>query len=290
MPVAARGRANRPPMTPSIAPSVPVHYIQGLRLVHALAEGSLPVALPPQQRARLCLLCRRFGVRFVAIDSRTRPLAGLELVHSRPETRLVRITRPLIFPHAVVDHCRSLWRSPREIRFAFAGLVTDRRARLLHDWIARNFPVLARRALPTPGRARALWEKLRRHLGVPPAGSSRRFGDLLLWSSERGRVFPWKAWDDDYFRLLARAEFVLCPSGDFVWSYRFFEAVLCGAIPVVEEACPAYAGFRFRTFADTARTLVRDQHDAAANFAHARATLTVPAADLDAEVRHLLAA
>jgi hypothetical protein len=127
-------------------------------------------------------------------------------------------------------------------------------------------------------------------LGAPPAGTSQRFGDLLLWSSERGRVFPWKAWDDEYFKLLGRSSFVLCPSGDFVWSYRFFEAVLCGAIPIVEETCPAYTGFHFHTFADAARTLVWNEAIAAANFDLARARLTVPLAELDAEVRHLLAA
>ncbi|HLP02519.1 MAG TPA: hypothetical protein VK163_10890 [Opitutaceae bacterium] len=277
-------------MTPTIEPAVPVHYIQGLRLVHALAEGSIPVALPANQRARLRLLSRKFGARFTPVDQRTRPLRGLGLTHPLPETRIGRIVRPLIFPHAIVDHCRSLWCSPRETRFAFAGLVTDRRGRLLRDWIARNFPAHARTPFPVPGRARRAWEKLRVRLGVPPAGSSCRFGDLLLWSSERGRVFPWKAWDEDYFRLLARAEFVLCPSGDFVWSYRFFEAVLCGAIPIVEEPCGAYAGFQFRTFADDARSLIWDEATAAANFALAHERLTVPSAELDAEVRHLLAA
>ncbi|MFT3831394.1 MAG: exostosin family protein [Opitutaceae bacterium] len=277
-------------MTATIEPAVPVHYIQGLRLVHALAEGSIPVALPTGQRARLRLLSSKFGAQFRRVDQGTRPLHGLGLAHPLPETRIGRIVRPLIFPHAIVDHCRSLWRSPRPTRFAFAGLVTDRRGRLLRDWITRHFPAYTSTPFPAPGRVRRAWEKIRIRLGAPPAGSSCHFGELLLWSSERGRVFPWKAWDDDYFRLLARSEFVLCPSGDFIWSYRFFEAVLCGAIPIVEEICPAYAGFRFHTFADDARALVWDEPTAAANFALARDRLTVPTTELDAEVRHLLAA
>jgi hypothetical protein len=37
-----------------------------------------------------------------------------------------------------------------------------------------------------------------------------------------------------YFTNMKRAQFVLCPVGDCRWSYRFFEAMLCGAIPVME--------------------------------------------------------
>jgi hypothetical protein len=50
-------------------------------------------------------------------------------------------------------------------------------------------------------------------------------GDLVVWSSEKGRYYPFKAFDEEYFKELANSHFVLCPSGDCVWSYRFFEAV-----------------------------------------------------------------
>ena len=36
------------------------------------------------------------------------------------------------------------------------------------------------------------------------------------------------------FRLL-RSKFVLWPNRDYIWSYRFFETVMSGAIPIVEE-------------------------------------------------------
>jgi hypothetical protein len=71
-----------------------------------------------------------------------------------------------------------------------------------------------------------------------------------VWSSERGRRFPTKAWDEEYFQMLADSEHVLCPSGDYQWSYRFFEACLCGAVPIVEAGSPLYDGFRYRLMTD----------------------------------------
>jgi hypothetical protein len=39
-----------------------------------------------------------------------------------------------------------------------------------------------------------------------------------------------------YFEVLRRSEFTLCPAGDQPWSMRFFEAIMCRAIPVVSDA------------------------------------------------------
>ena len=41
------------------------------------------------------------------------------------------------------------------------------------------------------------------------------------------------AYDVDYLRILARSKFTLAPRGDQPWSIRFFEAILCGSIPIV---------------------------------------------------------
>ena len=86
------------------------------------------------------------------------------------------------------------------------------------------------------------------------------------WSSNRGRKFPIKSWDDDYFKVLGDSQFVLCPSGVCVWSYRFFESILCGAIPIVESNCEAYEGFRFKYMTDDASTFVWTKEDAEYNY------------------------
>jgi predicted O-methyltransferase YrrM len=38
-----------------------------------------------------------------------------------------------------------------------------------------------------------------------------------------------------YFQTMAQSKFVLCPAGDGPWSFRFYETLLCGAIPVVDS-------------------------------------------------------
>ena len=39
--------------------------------------------------------------------------------------------------------------------------------------------------------------------------------------------------DESYYRSMAQARFGLAPVGDCPWSYRFFEAILCHALPVI---------------------------------------------------------
>lgn len=71
------------------------------------------------------------------------------------------------------------------------------------------------------------------------------FKDAVIEYSTRGRGDKTKFFDAAYFDRMARAKFALCPNGDFVWTYRFFEACIMGAIPVIEESCDIYNGYRF---------------------------------------------
>lgn len=41
--------------------------------------------------------------------------------------------------------------------------------------------------------------------------------------------------DENYFSTMAKARFVLCPAGDEPWSMRFYESLMCRAIPIVES-------------------------------------------------------
>ena len=115
-------------------------------------------------------------------------------------------------------------------------------------------------------------------------------GDAVFWSSSGGRHFPGKSWDEDYHRLLGRSQFVLCPKGDYIWTYRFFEAALCGAIPVIEVPCAAYEGFRYRTFNDRIDDLEWREDEARHNYYQCQEILTVPTHQLNAEIQAALAA
>lgn len=283
-----RATASPSSLEDSIQPVVPLQYIQSIRLVHALAESSFSIALPAEDIAKFALLTKYTGVRFQTVSKTTRPLRGLHISHSQLQTRIGEISRPLIFPRAIIERCRGFWHSDRPERFTFAGLVTERRLELLRTWIDRNLDLSKPWKPRPPSRFRPVMDRVRRRLGCAPAGACDRLGPLLLWSSTRGREFPGKAWDEEYFKLLSRSQFVLCPSGDFVWSYRFFEAVLCGATPIVEASCAAYEGFRYHSFGDNARNLAWKAEDAEANFSLALTRLTIPVGELNAELRRLL--
>jgi integrase len=121
------------------------------------------------------------------------------------------------------------------------------------------------------------------------ADRQRHIGDVTVWSSERGRRFPTKAWDEEYFQLLADSEHVLCPSGDYQWSYRFFEACLCGAVPIVEQASPLYDGFRYRLMTDARDAAPWSAADAEHNYRVCAARIVVPVDELDGELARLAA-
>lgn len=44
--------------------------------------------------------------------------------------------------------------------------------------------------------------------------------------------------DEHYFRIMCASRFVLCPGGDENWSMRFYEALMCKAIPVLLDRTP----------------------------------------------------
>ena len=54
---------------------------------------------------------------------------------------------------------------------------------------------------------------------------------FCILKSERGRLSNTKYWDEKYYSELARYKFILCPPGDFDWTYRYYESILVGGIP-----------------------------------------------------------
>ena len=44
--------------------------------------------------------------------------------------------------------------------------------------------------------------------------------------------------DENYYSIVSKSKFTLCPIGDCPWSYRLFEAIMCFSIPVVERNSP----------------------------------------------------
>ena len=41
--------------------------------------------------------------------------------------------------------------------------------------------------------------------------------------------------DENYFDVMSKSKFCLCPAGDASWSMRFYEALMCKCIPIVDN-------------------------------------------------------
>ena len=264
----------------------PFALIQQIRLAHALAESDYAITVAAAELPKFSVLYERFGLRLGDARPGDVALGGfVSLSHEAPSTAIGRIARPLIFPRAIAERCRALWHATRPLRYSFAGLVTEERRRVLQQWSEARHGGARRPLEASSPFGRFVRRQLVRWRGHD---RMRRIGDVTVWSSERGRRFPTKAWDDEYYDLLARSQCVLCPSGDYLWSYRFFEAALCGALPIVEEPVPLYDGFRYRTMADAGDSSWSPA-DAEHNYRLCRERIEVPRDALNAELARLVA-
>jgi Exostosin family len=68
-----------------------------------------------------------------------------------------------------------------------------------------------------------------------------------------------------YFETMSAAKFILCPAGDAAWSFRFYETLMCGAIPIVESWHHTYrtleeSKIRYFYFLNTAEHEYDDDH------------------------------
>lgn len=204
--------------------------------------------------------------------------------HKTPATSVGSLRRTLILPHSVTNYCRSLWPATRKHRFTFAGLVTKSRKAIIEDWVKRNSTAKPS-GLPN---ADSIYYKLRRrfYAGLRLDDSLlKELGNLVVWSSTRGRKYPEKSWDDRYFRFLSDSQLVLCPNGNSVWSYRFFESILCGAIPVIEEMCPAYDGFKFYSMSADSAQLEWSHEVAEGNYKLCLERVTIAPEELRSELQ-----
>src|SRR6185369_5126611 len=216
--------------------------IQDLRFAAALMESGYAVCIPGAHAQTFRHMQKFLDISFHAECAGVPTLPEVLVDHKTPECRLGHLSRPLIFPRSMLKYLRSRWQPNRSIRLSFCGLLTESRKCIIGKWMGKtsgepsfgNQGVLGRalRRLSTLIWGRHVWQD--KSLGI------------LIASSNRGRQFPTKAWDQGYFDLLCDSQFVLCPDGDFQWTYRFFEAVICGAIPVVQSESAIYHGYAYR--------------------------------------------
>jgi hypothetical protein len=244
-----------------------IKKIQELRAIQSISESGVVVLIPKKQLVKFILLKEKFNMNFqISNEKKGVPLSKLlSINHEIPETHIGNLLKPLVFPVSIVNYCKSLWVDDRKYKFTFAGLITQSRNELISNWIKNNITSEKFELPITDSFINKKKSKILNFFNIDST-VNKKIGDLIIWSSNRGRKFPIKAWDNEYFEVLGMSQFVLCPSGVCIWSYRFFEAILCGAIPIVEKNCEAYEGFRFKYMEDSAATFQWSKEDAEYNY------------------------
>lgn len=281
------------PGTVDVVIDLPFYLLQTLRLAQAIGEAGFRICVEPDDKKAVVLLNKVFGLDYRVGTAGVERISGLYVDHLTPLTRVGSIERQLIMPAAIFDHCRKRWREQRRFDVSFAGLMTDSRRAAINEWLALSN--LEQIALPRePSFLGKQVRRVARRLGFPledQVGTK----NVRIYASDRGRHFPLKSWNTAYYELMLNSKFVLCPSGDFkengvVWTYRFFEGVLCGTIPVIEEPCAAYEGYRYHLMSQPLTSLTWSREDAEHNVALARQQMVVDREGLRTEVLGLLKA
>lgn len=224
---------------------LPMHLIQSIRVCHALIEAGVELSVNKNDVEKFEHLKSYFDIDFHTDREDAKKVDNISLSHEEPKVEIGGLQVPLLYPKAIPQRCRSMWRSDRDYNFLFMGLITEERKVILDDWE----------------------DKLKK------AKINQR---PIIKDSRRGREFPGKAWDEEYYLYMSNARTVLCPNGDFVWTYRFFEAAMCGAIPIVEDTCELYEGFIFFKMSDDPRKIKWSEEAARHNHRKVIELLTLP--------------
>lgn len=211
--------------------TLPLHYLQNLRLYQALCEY-IPYLYVPSKYSKLLTSANKdLSIPFWTLPRysiKTLPSLSSDFNHELPLVNVGNYSSPLVFPRALLSllQSRSLTCSKSPI-ISFQGLLTNKRISHLNQFLATH--------------------------SLPPISSDhyQYDNDSFVFSiigSRRGRSLSTKGLDNFYYETLLKSQFTLCPSGDFVWTYRFFESIMCNSIPIVQDTCPLYDGFKFFTF------------------------------------------
>lgn len=134
--------------------------------------------------------------------------------HAKPLTKIDNYSKKIIFPRSILN-----FKKDEKIdKVLFIGLITPK----------RFFIIL-----------RFLWKLDKRDFlkfliflfGVNELNGS----SVHIINSNRGRQIDNKYWDQSYYELLSKYKYSFCPPGDFKWTYRYYESLLLGVIPVVND-------------------------------------------------------
>ncbi len=240
-----------------------ITLIQELRAVHALSE-LININIDASEEHKYYLLKTFFNMKY-SLNAKN-GINGVDIIqinHSLPLTSIFSIEKPLIFPKVIINYLKESWPKSRKFEYSFSGLISPERKKIIENWLFVSFhkQYILNRETYSYRLKRKIFFKLNIHKPL-----IKKFGKFSMYSSNKGRIFPDKSWDDDYYNFLLKSKFVLCPNGVYTWTYRFFETILCGAIPIVEKHSPAYTGFKYYTMDEKLSNLLWSKEIAEYNF------------------------
>ena len=260
--------------------------IQAVRLCMALLETNFSIHFNKEDSAILEYLNDFFPLDYKIGTENIYQIDRISFNHQVPSCSIGNIEKTLIFPHGITNRCKSFWPQIKSYDFVFSGLITQKRAATLNRWLENNFEQIFK--IKTFQRNYTIFSKLLSYFTIKRSQYFSKKNNVLFFSSSKGREWPVKAWDEKYYINLSKSKYVLCPDGDFIWTYRFFEALLCGAIPIIENYCSDYEGFFFYTMDDKIENMYYDENKVQSNFNKAVDYLTIPKKLLNREIINLL--
>lgn len=266
-------------MNPKKSYEIDINYnlIQSIRLIHALYESDSNLCIHPSNKKKFKSLESFFNIKF---NYNKKPDYILDIIssHQEPFVIIGSINRTLLFPHIIINYLRGKWNEKRIYNYSFIGLLTDNRKNILKEWFKLNFENYENE-LFNKKKPKQLLNIIMNHSTI---------SSIFIGSSNRGRKFPIKSWDTQYYNVLLCSKFILCPSGDFIWSYRFFEAILCGAIPIVEADCTAYKGFRYYMLSDKINSLTYTEEIINHNYKLCLERVSLSSSDINNEIKGII--
>lgn len=154
-------------------------------------------------------MMRQEALLWLALRERGVPHARIRTDHANGRSWVDGREYGIVYPDSFIERASQLFGGPKERRHFFRGYMGEGRRTML----------------------------------APYADDVEESG----FGRDRAKK---DAWDEGYFRALASAEFGLCPHHpewpgprETLWTYRFVDCVLVGAIPVLFRATPLGAAF-----------------------------------------------
>lgn len=192
-----------------------LNLLQEIRVIHALCDYGAEIYCTRAEYNKLIPIKEIFNgnINIGYSDEGENITDLLSIIHDIPITQFKNDKKPLIFPLSLIDFCQKN-NINKTSKIYFRGKITNQRKGSI--------------------------ERLKKQTNV----------DIVIKTSIDGRKFPVKTFDIEYFNEMKNFKFIFCPDGDFIWTYRFFETVMCGGIPIIENEAEIYQGFKYYKLGD----------------------------------------